>query len=160
MQQPKGFLDRVLQFMGIQEETEEPTAQERPQPEPAAAPQTPRSPSQGSTSPTERRKGRLVSLPGPNRDHSQLKVAVMHPRDYEEVEQIADHLKERQPVIISLERLDKSVSRRIVDFISGATYALDGDIHRIGEGIFLVAPINVSIDAELARSWQEEELFS
>lgn len=156
MQQSKGFLDRVLQFMGIQEESDESPEEARSQPEPTV-PQVQRS--QGAVS-GDRRKGRLVSIPGPNRGHSQLKVAVMHPRDYEEVEQIADHLKERQPVIISLENLDKSVSRRIVDFVSGATYALDGAIHRIGEGIFLIAPINVAIDAELARSWHEEELFS
>lgn len=107
-----------------------------------------------------KKRGRLVSLPGPNRTPSQLRVSVMQPKTYDEVEQIADHLKDRQPVIVSLDGLDKAVSRRIIDFVSGTTYALDGSIHRIGDNIFMFAPINVSIDAELARSWQEGEIFS
>lgn len=154
MQQPKGFLDRVLQFMGIQEEESEPVEEMRPQAESAPPPLQRR-----SDTAADRRKGRLVSLPGPNRAPSQLRVAVIHPRSYDEVEQIADHLKERQPVIVSLEGVDQALSRRIVDFVSGTTYALDGTIHRIGNDIFLFAPMNVSIDADSVHSWREEELF-
>jgi len=158
--QQRGFLDRVLQFMGIQDESDEPQEEVRARPETAPQTSAHRPPSQSATAADRRRSGRLVSLPGPNRAPSQFKVAVIQPRAYEEVEQIADHLKERQPVIISLDGLDKAVSRRIIDFVSGTTYALDGTIHRIGEGIFLLAPINVAIDAEMARTWHEEELFS
>lgn len=161
VQQPKGILDRVLQFMGIQEVSDDPH-----EGDPIA--QSIVSPVQrnqvAATSErltnADRRKGRLVSLPGPSRTSTQLKVAVMKPNAYEEVEQIADHLKEKQPVIISLEGLDHATSRRIIDFVSGAVYALDGGIQRVGEEIFLAAPNNVSIDAELARSWNEGELFT
>lgn len=150
-QQQRRFLDKILQFMGIQEEvTEEP---ERQLPEP---PESARAQAASSESP---KRGRLVSLPGPNRT-GQFRVSVIRPRSYEEVQQIADHLKERQPVILSLEGVDKPLCRRIIDFMSGTTYALDGKVHRIGEEIFLFAPVNVAIDAETARSWQEEEIFS
>lgn len=156
----KGFLDRVLQFMGIHEE-EEPEEAPLPNPEPQQ-PQVRNSaalPVANATDPNKK-KGRLVSLPGPNRGGAQVRVSLVHPRSYEEVEQIADHLKDRQPVIVSLDGVDKAVSRRIIDFVSGTTYALDGTVHRIGEGIFLFAPIHVTIDADIARTWQGEELFS
>ena len=154
MQQQKGFLDRVLQFMGIQEEEPEPVEEVRQRSEPLPPPVA-----RTTAAAADRRKGRLVSLPGPNRTPSQFRVAVLQPRSYEEVEQIADHLKERRPVIVSLDGLDKAISRRIIDFVSGTTYALDGKIHRIGDEIFLFAPINVTIDAATAKSWREEELF-
>lgn len=151
-QQQRRFLDKVLQFMGIHEEvTDEPERE-------ASAPQELLR-NQGVVA-DQPKRGRLVSLPGPNRTAGQIKVSVIRPRSYEEVQQIADHLKERQPVILSLEGVDKPLSRRIIDFMSGTTYALDGKIHRIGEEIFLFAPINVTIDAEMTRSWQEEEIFS
>lgn len=153
--QQKKFLDRVLQFMGIQEEEEPEEATPAPEPPPVAPRQQ-----IAAASDISKRKARLVSLPGPNRPSAQLRVSVVHPKRYEEVEQIADHLKDRQPVIVSLDGVDKGLSRRIIDFVSGTTYALDGSVHRIGEGIFLFAPINVSIDADLARSWREEEIFS
>lgn len=145
----KGFLDKVLQFMGIQEEAAEEPERESPAVASSVAPQI-----------DAKRRARLVSLPGPGRTGSQLRVAVMQPRAYEEVQQIADHLKERQPVIVSLEGLEKETSRRIIDFVSGTAYALDGSIHRIGEGIFLFAPVNVAIDTDSAHAWRGEELFS
>lgn len=153
--QEKRFLDRVLQFMGIQEEvSQEEVAVTREEVAPAA-------PKNGIASAADaKKKGRLVSLPGANRSMTQVRVSVIHPASYEEVQHIADQLKDRQPVILSLEGLDKELSRRILDFVSGATYALDGSIHRIGEGIFFFAPVNVSIDAEMARGWREEEIFS
>lgn len=86
-----------------------------------------------------------------------MRLSVLQPRSYEEVQEIADHLKEREPVIVSLEGVDKGVSRRILDFLSGTTYALDGSIHRIGDEIFLFAPLNVTIDAHIQRPWSEEE---
>ncbi len=153
--QQKRFLDRVLQFMGIHEEDEPEETTPPPEPPPVVARQQ-----IAATSDPSKKKGRLVSLPGPNRPSSPFRVSVVHPKRYEEVEQIADHLKDRQPVIVALDGIDKAVSRRIIDFVSGTTYALDGSVHRIGEGIFLFAPINVSIDADLARSWREEEIFS
>lgn len=151
----KGFLDRVLQFMGIQEEEESKAESDAPKEPPPAS-------RNGSLAGVDasKRKGRLVSLPGPGKGQGQMRLSVLQPRSYEEVQQIADHLKEREPVIVSLEGVDKAISRRILDFVSGTTYALDGSIHRIGEEIFLFAPLNVAIDANIARTWEnEEEIF-
>ena len=153
MAEQRSFLEKILQFMGIQEEvTEEP---ERPPLELREAAKS----TAAAAEPPKKDRGRLVSLPGTSRAAGQLKVSVARPRSYDEVQQIADHLKERQPVILSLEGVDKALSRRILDFMSGTAYALDGKIHRIGEEIFLFAPVNVAIDADEVWSWHEEEML-
>ncbi len=76
---------------------------------------------------------------------AQLQVVVMTPETFEEAKDIADYLKTKSPVVINLEALEKEVTRRIVDFLSGAVYALEGNIQKISNGIFLVTPYNVSI---------------
>ncbi|MEG1441196.1 MAG: cell division protein SepF [Oscillospiraceae bacterium] len=75
----------------------------------------------------------------------QMKLVVMQPANFEEARDIANHLKAMKPIVMNLETLEKEVSRRIVDFLSGAVYALDGNIRKISNGIFLIAPNNVEI---------------
>ncbi len=95
-----------------------------------------------------RRSSRVVKLHENN--PQQMRVVVIQPKSFDEAQDIADHLKGRKPVIMNLEAVDTAVSRKIVDFLSGATYALDGNIQKITNGIFLVAPNNVGIlDEEL-----------
>jgi cell division inhibitor SepF len=86
----------------------------------------------------------LVGIPGGG---SGMRVVVMEPDNFEEVQIVADHLKERRPVIVNLEEAPMELARRIVDFLSGTVYALDGGLERIGEAIFLLVPSNVSVEA-------------
>ena len=76
---------------------------------------------------------------------AQLSVVVMTPENFEEARDIADYLKNKSPVVINLEALEKEVTRRIVDFLSGAVYAVEGNIQKISNGIFLITPYNVNI---------------
>jgi len=76
-----------------------------------------------------------------------MRVVVVEPSNFDEVQQVADHLKERRPVIVNLEAAPVELARRIVDFLSGTVYALDGGLERIGEAIFLMVPSNVSVEA-------------
>ena len=76
-----------------------------------------------------------------------MRVVVMEPDNFEEVQLVADHLKERRPVIVNLEEAPVELARRIVDFLSGTVYALDGGLERIGEAIFLLVPSNVAVEA-------------
>lgn len=64
----------------------------------------------------------------------------VRPRSYNDAQEIADHFKEGQPVIINLETVDAGVSRRIVDFASGMCYALNGTMERVAQGVYLVKP--------------------
>lgn len=76
---------------------------------------------------------------------AQLKLVIMQPKSFNEAEDIANHLKSKKPVVMNLESVDKEVARRIVDFLSGAVHALDGNIQKVSNGIFLIAPYNIGI---------------
>lgn len=74
-------------------------------------------------------------------------VSVFHPRQYEEVSDIADNLRARLLVVVNLVGADRVLSQRIIDFLSGVVYTLDGKMQRLSEGIFLFVPSNVQINA-------------
>ncbi len=75
-----------------------------------------------------------------------LKMMIVEPDSFDDSQSIADYLRERRPVVINFESTDPDVSKRVVDFISGATYALDGNIQKVGKDIFLCVPSNVTVD--------------
>lgn len=91
---------------------------------------------------SERRSSRVVRL---HNSPNQMRVVVIQPESFEEARDITNHLKERKPIVINLEAVDKQVARRIIDFLSGAVYGLDGDIQKVSNGIFVLAPENVDI---------------
>ena len=76
---------------------------------------------------------------------SKMKVIVVEPRSFDDVQQVANCLKEKKPVVINFEHTDAEEAKRIIDFISGATYALSGDIKKVGRNVFLCAPSNVNV---------------
>ncbi len=92
---------------------------------------------------TARRSNRIVKLH--ETTPQQMRVVVMQPASFEEARDITNHLKNRKPIVVNLESVEKAVARRIVDFLSGAVYAVDGDIQKVSNGIFLIAPNNVGI---------------
>jgi len=77
------------------------------------------------------------------------KMILLEPRAYSEAQQIADHLKKRNTVVVNLKRVTSDQAKRIVDFLGGTIYAIDGKIQKIGGGIFLCAPNNVSVQGEI-----------
>ncbi len=87
------------------------------------------------------KRGKVVNIHAT----TQLKVVVIQLQDFEDARDIADHLKNKKPVVINLEKLEKDVARRVVDFLSGAVYGVDGNIQKVANGIFLIAPYNVGI---------------
>ena len=80
-----------------------------------------------------------------------VKMVISQPTTFEQSEEICSLLKEKKSVIVNLEYVNKDVARRIVDFISGGVYALDGHIQKISNSIFLIAPVNYEITNEMAR---------
>ena len=83
----------------------------------------------------------------------------MEPNSFEEAQSIADQLKNRRPVIVNLENAEKVLAKRIVDFISGTTYALNGNMQKVGNGIFLFVPTNVDISGEMRDELKDKGLF-
>ncbi len=78
-------------------------------------------------------------------------VIVIEPRSFEDALDVVSHLKARKAAILNLHLLDTNQSQRVVDFLSGATHAIEGHQQRIGEGVFIFTPNNVSIASELGE---------
>ena len=74
-----------------------------------------------------------------------MKVMVIEPKSFDDAQQVANNLREKKPVVINFENTDAESAKRIIDFISGTTYALNGDIKKVGHNVFLCAPSNVNV---------------
>lgn len=79
---------------------------------------------------------------------SALKLVVIEPSGFDECPKLVDSLKSRKPIIVNLEKLDSDTGRKIFDFLGGATYALNGNVQKVANNIFVFAPENVAIFAE------------
>jgi len=141
------FMDRVLTFMGFEEE---PVDEGREQGEHITEE------SKGLPAKPKKNKGQVVSLHA----QRQMRVTVVEPTSFDDVQGIADNLKNRRPVIINLEQAEPGLAKRVVDFVSGATYALDGSMQKVGKGIFLFVPSNVDIENEAVNQDKDKGIFA
>ncbi len=78
------------------------------------------------------------------------KMILLEPRAYSEAQQIADHLKKRNTVVVNLKRVTSEQAKRIMDFLSGTIYAIKGNIQKIGSGIFLCTPNNINVQGKIS----------
>ena len=108
----------------------------RPQPEFKSAPVANES---QKVVPVERR----ISVAGT----STFKLVVIEPKSFDECPKLVDSLKGRRPVIINLEKIETETAKKIFDFLSGATYALNGNVQKVANNIFIFAPESVDIAA-------------
>jgi cell division inhibitor SepF len=95
-------------------------------------------------SPRRERSSRLRSVTAP----APAKVHLVAPRAFNDAKQIADRFKAQVPVIINLQSADTELSKRLIDFASGLTYALDGSMQRVADKVFLLTPRDVELSAE------------
>ena len=93
---------------------------------------------------TPQNQGRTVS-----QNTAPFKLVVIEPKAFDECPKLVDSLKSKKPVIINLEKLESDTARKIFDFLSGATYALNGNVQKIANNIFVFAPENVDITANV-----------
>lgn len=143
-----GVMNKVMNFLGLKEE-EEIIERERIVEEAE----------EFETNPFDQRKtlkGNVVSI------HSQknVRVVLSEPRNYDEAQDIADHLRSRRPVVVNLQRVRPDHSMRIVDFLSGTVYALNGNISKIGPNIFLCTPESVEIQGAIKEMTEEEDNYN
>jgi len=78
-------------------------------------------------------------------DATNLKMAIYSPKTFEDVQRIIDHLKRKEPVVVELKSSDREILQRIMDFLSGAVYALSGSIANVNRNIYLLTPSGVTI---------------
>jgi cell division inhibitor SepF len=88
-------------------------------------------------------RARLDAVPSPS-----VRVHLVVPRSFNDAQQIADKFKDAIPVILNLQSSDQELSKRLIDFTSGLTYALDGGMQRVADKVFLLTPRNVEVSAE------------
>lgn len=86
------------------------------------------------------------------------KMILLEPRAYSESQQIADHLKSRNTVVVNLKRVTSDQAKRIIDFLAGTIYAIGGDLQKIGGGIFLCTPNNVNIQGKITDDKEGKEI--
>ncbi len=104
-------------------------------------------------------KGAVLSPRTKRWDFAGMSIFQSSPRTRDDAQQVANKLKARLPVLINLERLDESQTRRLVDFLSGVTYALDGNMKRVAQGVYLCSPSDIPIEELELSSRQGETLF-
>ena len=85
------------------------------------------------------------------------KMILLEPRAYSESQQIADYLKSRNAVVVNLKRVTPDQAKRIVDFLSGTLYAIGGDLQKIGGGIFLCTPRNMSVQGKISNDEDDKK---
>ena len=80
------------------------------------------------------------------------KMILVEPRAYSESQTIADHLKKRNSVVVNLKRVTSEQAKRIIDFLTGCIYAIGGDLQKLGNGIYLCTPKNVSVQGKMTEN--------
>ncbi|MDR0596667.1 MAG: cell division protein SepF [Clostridiales Family XIII bacterium] len=101
-----------------------------------------------TTGQSSNRRGNVVEMSSSNTLRAltrQFNIVVVEPKIFEESTKLVDNLKSRKPVIINLEKVETDTARKIFDFMSGATYALSGNMQKITNNIFVFMPENVSV---------------
>ncbi len=141
-----GFFKKTLSFFGLadEEEIEMETETGNILPEPA----TPKR--------TSRKK---VSLINSVREGRKAKVFIAEPKEFDEIQGIADNFKNDIPIIVNLQQVDQDISKRIIDFCSGLTYALEGDIKKVADRVFLITPSNIEVNSKENEFLSEEGFF-
>jgi len=99
-----------------------------------------------------KKRGKIVGLPSAVR----MRMIVYQPKSNEDTQNIIDNLKARKPVVINLDEMENDIAQRVLDFVSGAVYALNGNIRRVARGIFVVAPSNIDIASNVDGRKEED----
>lgn len=99
-------------------------------------------------------KKNVVSLT--SMQQATTKVVLAEPRSYNEAQEIADNIVNRRAVVINLQRVDHQQAKRIVDFLSGTVYAVNGNIQKLGSETFLCTPDNVDVSGTISDTFDDE----
>jgi cell division inhibitor SepF len=107
-----------------------------------------------------RGRSTTVLKPVGGRGNGDVRVHLVVPKSFNDAQQIADKFKDSIPVILNLQGSDTDLSKRLIDFASGLTYALDGGMQRIADKVFMLTPRNVEISAEERARLIEKGFFN
>ncbi|NLL48085.1 MAG: cell division protein SepF [Firmicutes bacterium] len=148
-----GFVHKLKVFLGVTEDYEEENLERAPDFVEEEVVPLRRERSKRQSEEPLRSKPALVGLSGGHA--TQNKMLIMEPRNYEDVKEYVGHLRGRRSLILRLHLVDKREAQRIVDFMSGTTYALEGNMRKLGETIFCFTPASVVIEGDLESDFFE-----
>ncbi len=106
------------------------------------------------------RAKRKVPLIGSPKDKMRSTVFISEPKKFEEIQVIADNFKEDIPIVVNLQKIEQDLAKRVIDFCSGLTYALEGNISKVADKVFLITPYNVEVSSEEKELLREEGLYN
>lgn len=95
------------------------------------------------------KKGNLISVPTKNKNGENLEIVLFRASSYEDMQEIARHIKERKVAVVNFEDMDKDVAQRMVDFLSGAAFALDGIPRKVSGGTFIFSCSQVDMSGQI-----------
>ena len=129
-----------------------------PEPEPAPAPRRSAfSAPEPAANNNNRRTGpaRVVNL----NNNTAMQVVLVKPDRFDTVSEIADNLRDKKAIVLNLESTNKDVARRLVDFLSGVAYALDGKIKKVAISTYILTPYNVEIVGDLVEELENSGVY-
>ena len=119
-----------------------------------AAPSVPAAPAASAVSTASGFNGRVLNTSGPKQE-----VMLFRPTSFNDTSKAADSLRNRKAVVLNLENVDKAMSRRVVDFLSGTVYAVDGSVKKIAQSAYLFCPHNMEVTGDLEALAAEVESY-
>ncbi|WP_289141749.1 cell division protein SepF [uncultured Brevibacillus sp.] len=140
-----GVMNKLMGFLGLEnEEYIEETVQEEHEDTDSSNKRQPSSQSRANN-----------VVPFQAREKEGIRLILCEPRHYSDAQDIADNLRHRRPVVVNLHRVEKDQAKRIIDFLSGTVYALNGDIQKVGDTIFVCTPDHVDIQGTISSVLEE-----
>jgi cell division inhibitor SepF len=105
---------------------------------------------------TKNKKGKVVNI----HQSTYVKVVVYQALTYDDTQNIIDNLKNRKPIIVNLDSLEQDLAQRVLDFMSGAVYALDGTIQKVSRSIFVLVPSNIDIVGNIPDDFKGKSFYT
>ena len=150
-----GFWNGIKNIMSVsdddyEDETLEEEEEQQPAPRKEAQPKK-----ETTRSFNERRSSKTVPFSGTDN----MQLVLVKPERFENAAEIADHLKEKRTVVINLESTNKEIARRLIDFLSGVAYAIEGKIKKVANSTYIITPYNVDIMGDLIDELESNGLY-
>ena len=145
------FMNKFLNFIGLEENIiEEPTEE--------MAEENQKGSKEELIEPAfqKNKKGKVVNI----HQSSYVKVVVYQALTYDDTQNIIDNLKNRKPIIVNLDSLEQDLAQRVLDFMSGAVYALDGTIQKVSRSIFVLVPSNIDIVGNIPEDFKGKSFYT
>ncbi|MGL4730993.1 MAG: cell division protein SepF [Clostridium sp.] len=104
---------------------------------------------------TNKKQNKIVNI----HTATSAKVVIIKPQNYDEAKSIVDNLKNRKIVLVNINGIEQKVGQRILDFLIGAVYSLEGDLQQVEKGVFILCPSNVEVTNDLKNELSSKGLF-